>query len=129
MMSMVRKAVTAGVIVGACVAFAPAVWAQSAEELSVRMTQMEDQMRQLVGQVEQLSFQVRTLQDQLSKAQHSDAGQIPAPVTTTKRTTVAEMPAAAQGIEQIQDNDSSDQQGQITTIVTENGSEEQVIVQ
>jgi tol-pal system protein YbgF len=127
---MVRKAVTAGLVAGACVVFAPAVWAQSAEELSVRMTQMEDQMRQLVGQVEQLSFQVRTLQDQLGKAQHSgDAGEMPAPVTTTKRMTVAEMPAAAQGIEQIEDNGGGDQQGQITTIVTENGSEEQVIVQ
>ena len=126
MVSMFKRSATAVLLIFACATFAPGAFAQSAEELSVRMTQMEDQMRQLVGQVEQLTFQVRTLQDQLGTAQKSgDAGQLPA----TQRTTVAEMPATAQGIETIEGGSGSYEEGQVTTIVTENGTEEQVILQ
>ena len=52
------------------------------------------------------------------------------PVTSTQRTTVAEMPATAGEIEPM--GDSSEQfedEQQVTTIVTENGSEEQVVLQ
>jgi len=95
------------------------------------MSQMEDQMRQLVGQVEQLTFQVRTLQDQLGAGQRSgDAGDVKqVPLAPTKRTTVAEMPATAQGIETMDGGSASYEEQQVTTIVTENGSEEQVVLQ
>jgi tol-pal system protein YbgF len=127
MMSMLRNSAAAVVIVFASAGAIPAAWAQSAEELSVRMTQMEDQMRQLIGQVEQLSFQVRTLQDQLGAQRQGSNNEMP--VTTTKRTTVAEMPATAQGIETIE-GAASYTQGQLTTtIITENGSEEQVVIE
>jgi tol-pal system protein YbgF len=129
-MSKLRYSAAAIVMVFACASGAPAVFAQSAEELSVRMTQMEDQMRQLIGQVEQLSFQVRTLQDQLGAQRQGSASEMP--VTTTKRTTIAEMPATAQGIETIEGaaSGSYSQGGQLTTtIITENGSEEQVVIE
>jgi tol-pal system protein YbgF len=127
MMSKLRYSAAAIFMVFACASGAPAALAQSAEELSVRMTQMEDQMRQLIGQVEQLSFQVRTLQDQLGAQRQGSANEMP--VTTTKRTTVAEMPATAQGIETIE-GAASYSQGQVTTtIITENGSEEQVVIE
>ena len=127
---MFKKTATAIILVAACTGIAPGAFAQSAEELSVRMTQMEDQMRQLVGQVEELSFQVRTLQQQLggTTQKSGDAGQMP--VTQTKRTTVAEMPATAETIEPVgSGNGQFEDEQQVTTIVTENGTEEQVVLQ
>lgn len=132
MVSKFKKSATAIILIAACAGLAPGAFAQSAEELSVRMTQMEDQMRQLVGQVEELSFQVRTLQQQLGgTAQKSgDAGQIQMPVTQTQRTTVAEMPATAETIEPVgAGNGQFEEDQQVTTIVTENGTEEQVVLQ
>ncbi len=129
-MSRLKKSATAIILIAACAGIAPGAFAQSAEELSVRMTQMEDQMRQLVGQVEELTFQLRTLQQQIGAgAQKSgDAGQMP--VTQTQRTTVAEMPAAAETIEPVgAGNGQFEDEQQVTTIVTENGSEEQVVLQ
>ena len=52
------------------------------------------------------------------------------PVTQTKRTTVAEMPAAAETIEPVGGgNGQFEDEEQVTTIVTENGTEEQVVLQ
>jgi tol-pal system protein YbgF len=102
-------------------------WAQSAEQLSVRITQMEDQMRQLYGQIEELSHQVRTLQAQIARmgGQSGSAGetfQAPAqkPQKPKKAASVAE--PASQGMEQIEDPAMGFQgSNQVTTIVTEDG--------
>ncbi|MBL8906343.1 MAG: tol-pal system protein YbgF [Rhizobiales bacterium] len=85
-------------------------------------------MRQLVGQVEELTFQLRTLQQQIGTQRSGDAGQMP--VTSTKRMTVAEMPAAGGNIEPMgQGGGQFEDEQQVTTIVTENGTEEQVVLQ
>jgi len=111
-----------------CAGLAPGAFAQSAAELSVRMTQMEDQMRQLVGQVEELTFQLRTLRQQIGAQKSGDAGQMPE--TSTQRTTVAEMPASAGSFESMGEGNGQFEDGQqVTTIVTENGTEEQVVLQ
>jgi tol-pal system protein YbgF len=86
--------------------------AQSAAELNVRMSQIEDQMRQLVGQVEELSFQLRETRAELARLggtapQIKKTGKIeskPLSVTTAeaqKRVNIA--PAAEEGIERIED--------------------------
>lgn len=126
---MFKKSATAIVLVAACAGFAPGVFAQSAEELSVRMTQMEDQMRQLVGQVEELTFQLRTIQQQIGAQKAGDAGQ-QMPVATAKRTTVAEMPATAGNIEPMSESGQQfEGEQQVTTIINENGVEEEVVLQ
>jgi tol-pal system protein YbgF len=62
MLKSPRFLVVAAVLAGACIG-APAQ-AQTTSELAVRVTQMEDQMRQLVGQVEELTFQIKQLKGQ-----------------------------------------------------------------
>jgi tol-pal system protein YbgF len=90
------------------------VHAQSAAELNVRMSQIEDQMRQLVGQVEQLSYELRETRAELARMgaagpAKKKIGAIEAEPTTIEK---AEAPPpkrakqvaeADQGIEQIED--------------------------
>lgn len=88
--SSVAFAVMAGVI-----AVTPAQ-AQSAADVSVRMLQLEDQMKQLTGQVEELTFEVRRLKGQLDGAKSGalDNGQQPAPAPQRKLAAVPLQPAA-----------------------------------
>ncbi|MFN0191884.1 MAG: tol-pal system protein YbgF [Aestuariivirga sp.] len=75
--------------------------AETAEQLAVRMTQMEDQMRRLMGQVEELTHQVQQLQGSREQPQQTgnlDAVETPKPL---KRKMAAS--ASEDGIEQIED--------------------------
>jgi tol-pal system protein YbgF len=111
-----------------------AALAQSSAELNVRMTRMEDQLRQLMGQVEELNYQVGRLQAQLGSAKQT--GEL-APQQTAPRkkkqlvsqddiqgTQLSAPEGAAvqqtQGVEQIQENAFSADQPM--TIVDENGN-------
>ncbi len=81
---------------------APAM-AQSASELAVRVSQMEEQMRQLVGQVEELTFQVKQLKGMRGESDTGATDSIPQqPATEAKKLAVPNAPAD-QGIEQIED--------------------------
>ena len=53
--------------------FSP-VQAQTAEELTSRLNQMEEQMRLLVGQVEELTFSMKQLQGQLKNETKTGCG-------------------------------------------------------
>jgi tol-pal system protein YbgF len=75
--------------------------AETPEQLAVRMSQMEDQMRRLMGQVEELTYQVQQLQGSRGQPQQTgnvDAIETPKPV---KRKAMAS--ANDDGIEQIED--------------------------
>ena len=63
-MSNTFKASFVAVLLLGTALFSP-VQAQTAEELTSRLNQMEEQMRLLVGQVEELTFSVKQLQGQL----------------------------------------------------------------
>lgn len=101
--------------------------AQSSAELTVRMTQMEDQLRRLMGQVEELNFQVSKLQTQVGAA--NKAGEFQQQQAPRRKKQVAEQdavegnelaPPPAQGVEQIEDNGYSAEQP--LTIIDENGN-------
>ncbi|CAN5420433.1 tol-pal system protein YbgF [soil metagenome] len=110
--------------------------AQSSAELNVRMTQMEDQLRQLMGQVEDLNFQVGRLQAQLGTANKSgDArpAQQAAPRKKQQLATQDDIQGSAlpppeggqqpsQGVEEIQENSASEQ---TMTIIDEDGNKVQ----
>jgi tol-pal system protein YbgF len=77
------------------------VFAETAEQLAVRMSQMEDQMRRLMGQVEELTYQVQQLQNsrrQLQQTGNLDAAEPPKPA---KRKIVTS--SNDDGIERIED--------------------------
>jgi tol-pal system protein YbgF len=77
------------------------VLAETPEQMAVRMSQMEDQMRRLMGQVEELTYQVQQLQGsrgQPRQTGNADAIETPKPV---KRKAVVS--ANDDGIEQIED--------------------------
>ncbi|MGH6906395.1 MAG: tol-pal system protein YbgF [Aestuariivirga sp.] len=106
--------------------------AQSASELAVRLSQMEDQMRQLVGQVEALTFEVKQLKGQGGKSETGAIDGVPQQTKTT-RLAVQKAPgdqADEQGIEKIEDQplaEASDEQTYMKTVINEDGSESQVI--
>ncbi|MDO8352494.1 MAG: hypothetical protein Q7T14_03460, partial [Aestuariivirga sp.] len=115
--------------------FSP-VQAQTAEELTSRLNQMEEQMRLLVGQVEELTFAMKQLQGQLKNGTKTGAAEEP-----PKLKKVAEQPAAAeqpvlseqpvlaeQGVEQIGEAPAAGQQT-TTTIIGADGVEQQVAIQ
>ena len=56
--------------------FSP-VQAQTAEELTSRLNQMEEQMRLLVGQVEELTYSMKQLQGQLKNGTKTGAAEEP----------------------------------------------------
>ena len=75
---LAKLAVPVAVMVLATASWSPRAGAQSDAELSVRVSQMEEQMRNLMGEVEQLNYQVKQLQNQLSTSRSSGS----APRTT-----------------------------------------------
>ena len=79
--------------------FSP-VQAQTAEELTGRLNQMEEQMRMLVGQVEELTFAVKQLKGQLGKAQQTGAAEAPA-----KQKLALQPLTAEQGVEDADDGE------------------------
>jgi TolA-binding protein len=100
-MSNTLKASFIAVLLMGTALFSP-VQAQTAEELTSRLNQMEEQMRLLVGQVEALTFSLKQLQGQLKNETKTGAAQ---PLKLKK---LAEQPAAAncpllleQGVEQM----------------------------
>ncbi len=106
-------------------AFAGPVQAQSSEELTSRLNQMEEQMRQLVGQVEELTYTVKQLQNQQGNGQKTGAAE------PLKPKIYAQEPVSAgQGVEQIQDDSlaQSAPQEMTTTVVGADGTEQQVTV-
>ena len=106
-------------------AFFSPVQAQTAEELTSRLNQMEEQMRLLVGQVEELTYSVKQLQGQLKNETKTGAAE-PLKFKKVPEETVA----AEQGVEQIGDAPavSSGAQKMTTTIVGADGTEQQVVV-
>ena len=102
--------------------FSP-VQAQTAEELTSRLNQMEEQMRLLVGQVEELTFAMKQVQGQLKNGAKTGAAEEP-----PKLKKLAEQPAVAeQGVEQIGEAPVYEQQ-MTTTIIGADGIERQVPV-
>ena len=69
MLKYLRCSVAVAVLVG--VSLSTPAMAQSASELAVRLSQMEEQMRSLVGEVEQLTFEIKQLK---AKAGNTDTG-------------------------------------------------------
>jgi tol-pal system protein YbgF len=109
--------------------FSP-VQAQTAEELTSRLNQMEEQMRLLVGQVEELTFAMKQVQGQLKNG--TKTGAVEEPPKLKKK--VAEQPVAAelpvvaeQGVEQIGEAPVYDQQ-MTTTIIGADGVEQEVAI-
>jgi tol-pal system protein YbgF len=119
--------------------FSPAQ-AQTAEELTSRLNQMEEQMRLLVGQVEELTYSMKQLQGQLKNETKTGAVEPPKlkkvaeqPVTGAaeeppKLKKVVEQPVVAeQGVEQIGEAPANNQQT-TTTIIGADGVEQQIAV-
>jgi tol-pal system protein YbgF len=107
--------------------FSP-VQAQTAEELTSRLNQMEEQMRLLVGQVEELTFSVKQLQGQLKNEAKTGAVEPQKLAEPQKLKKVAEKPITAeQGVEQIGEAPADNQQA-TTTIIGADGVEQQVPV-
>jgi len=108
------------------------VAAQSAAEINVRVTQLEDQIRQLVGQVEQLTYEVQQLKSGMgAQLQRKKASSLQQPAADSGGTVeTAELPQVKQGqpdqgLEQIEDPSTD----VITTMIDENGNEQQVAIQ
>jgi tol-pal system protein YbgF len=123
MLKYLRNSVAAAVLIGACLGN-PA-WAQSASEIAVRMTQLEDQMRQLIGQVEELTFEVKQLKGKTDTGALEQAPQQPA---KAKRL-AAQVAPADPGIERIDGQPLvSEEETFVKSIIAEDGSEQQVVV-
>jgi tol-pal system protein YbgF len=108
-------------------AFFSPVQAQTAEELTSRLNQMEEQMRLLVGQVEELTYSVKQLQGQLKNETKTGAAE---PLKFKK---MPEEPVTAeQGVEQIGEAPvpaaSPSAEQMTTTVVGADGTEQQVTV-
>ena len=155
MLNSLRCSVAAVVLIGilgGATLVSPAM-AQSAAEISVRMSQMEDEMRQLMGQVEQLTYEVKQLKGQLGKtdtgaadpvapagqpapkprklAAQQQAAPTQAPQDGTQTAGQSGAAAGGQGIEQIQDQplaQASGNQTYMKTVVNPDGSESQIAI-
>lgn len=102
--------------------FSP-VHAQTAEELTSRLNQMEEQMRLLVGQVEELTFAMKQVQGQLKNGTKTGAAD-----ESPKLKKAAQQPVVAeQGVEQIGEAPVYDQQ-MTTTIIGADGVEQEVAI-
>jgi tol-pal system protein YbgF len=106
MKTVLKFTVPAALLAALAIGGAPVSLAQSDEDLSQRVSRMEDQMQQLMGQVEQLTFEVRRLQGQRKTGELSEPGQ---PSPQKKRQVVAaqqeqgpQQDPADQGVEQIE---------------------------
>ncbi len=126
-MSNTFKASFVAVLLLGTALFSP-VQAQTAEELTSRLNQMEEQMRLLVGQVEELTFSVKQLQGQLKNETKTGAVEPQKLAEPQKLKKVAEKPVTAeQGVEQIGEAPADNQQT-TTTIIGADGVEQQVPV-
>jgi len=110
--------------------FSP-VQAQTAEELTSRLNQMEEQMRLLVGQVEELTYSMKQLQGQLKNGTKTGAAEEPPKLKkVVEQPVAAEQPVLAeQGVEQIGEAPAAGGQQTTTTIIGADGVEQQVVVQ
>jgi len=126
---MKKTSFAAALLLGASVFAFSSAHAESAAELSVRMSQVEDQMRQLIGQVEQLSFEVRQLKEQIGKRKAEAQPDMapPAAAPSKPKTKIAAAGTADQGIEQIQDNN-DDNGSQPDSFVTEDDAGQQITI-
>ncbi|MBC8037759.1 MAG: tol-pal system protein YbgF [Rhizobiales bacterium] len=127
MLKYLRYSIVLAMILGGLAA--PAM-AQSASELAVRVTQMEDQMRQLVGQVEELTFQVKQLKGLRGESDTGAIDSVPQQEPAKTKQLATQNAPADQGLEQIEDQplaQASAEQTYMKTIVNEDGSEDQVI--
>jgi tol-pal system protein YbgF len=108
--------------------FSP-VQAQTAEELTSRLNQMEEQMRLLVGQVEELTFAMKQVQGQLKNGTNTGAAEEPPKLKkAAQQPVVPEQPVVAeQGVEQIGEAPAYDQQ-MTTTIIGADGVEQEVAI-
>ena len=107
--------------------FSP-VQAQTAEELTSRLNQMEEQMRLLVGQVEELTYSMKQLQGQLKNGAKTGAAEEPPKLKKVAEQPVAEQPVVAeQGVEQIGEAPADSLQT-TTTIIGADGVEQQVAI-
>jgi tol-pal system protein YbgF len=118
MKSILKLPVPAAVMIIWAVAVSAPVKAQSDAELAVRISQMEEQMRQLMGQVEQLTYNVQQLQSQLSAR---NSGSLESKPQNKKKQLAAIQPepAAQQGVEQIEDDVRYSEEP--ATMIDENG--------
>lgn len=120
-MSNTLKASFIAILLMGTALFSPAQ-AQTAEELTSRLNQMEEQMRLLVGQVEELTYSMKQLQGQLKNETKTGAAE------PQKLKKVVEKPVVAeQGVEQIGEA-FADSQQTTTTIIGADGVEQQVAV-
>ena len=107
--------------------FSP-VQAQTAEELTSRLNQMEEQMRLLVGQVEELTYSMKQLQGQLKNGAKTGAAEEPPKLKKVAEQPVAEQPVVGeQGVEQIGEAPADNLQT-TTTIIGADGVEQQVAI-
>jgi tol-pal system protein YbgF len=125
MKSFLKSTVTAVLIMGLAGAYAGGVRAEDDDDdqLASRVDQMEAQMRQLMGQVEELTYEVKQLRGEMS-GQRKTGEYVPAP--QKKQKVAAQDGAPAQGIEQIDDGTTYEEQPMTTTVLDENGNEVQV---
>jgi tol-pal system protein YbgF len=111
--------VAAALLLGGAV-FSP-VFAQSASDMAVRMGQLEEQMRMLMGQVEELTYQVQQLQGRLGKT-----GEAPLLKENRKQAAVQPQPESEQVVDQPLPMTGDEQI--VTTVIREDGTEEQVVI-
>jgi tol-pal system protein YbgF len=126
MSNTLKSSFVAVLLLGTAV-FSP-VQAQTAEELTSRLNQMEEQMRLLVGQVEELTFSVKQLQGQLKNETKTGAVESPKIKKLTQQPVTTEQPVVAeQGVEQIGDAPATGQE-MTTTVIGPDGTEQQIAV-
>jgi tol-pal system protein YbgF len=97
-MSKFMKSSFVAVLLMGTATFSP-VYAQSAEDMSARLNQMEQQMRTLVGQVEELAYSVKQLQGQI--ANNKQTGEAEQQVLQKPKKLAQQPVATEQGVEQI----------------------------
>jgi tol-pal system protein YbgF len=111
-MSNSMKSCFVAVLLMGTATFSP-VQAQSADDVNVRLNQMEEQMRTLVGQVEELTYNMKQLQAQIGAPKKLGAAE------PMKLKTLSQQPVVAeQGVEQIQDNNTLSTQDVAATAIT-----------
>src|SRR5687768_4553880 len=118
-MIYIKFSLAAGLVAAA--AYLAPVWAQSESELALRVTRMEDQMRQLIGQVEQLTFEMK----QLRTAGKTGSLERAAPTTAMKKPEIGAAAQAGEGVEQFEDLPSGDEPI-VTSIIKEDGAQEEI---
>jgi tol-pal system protein YbgF len=103
MLTLLRGPVAAIALFG--IVQASPVLAQSAGDVSVRLDQVEEQMRQLIGQVEQLTYEVKQLKSQLAGRDTGAAEPVPQEAAKPRQLATQQAPGPtngnSDGIEQV----------------------------